>query len=69
MICDLCGLKFRRSEMRRRWDNLWVCTNDWEPRHPQESVRGVKERIAVPVARPDAETPTMITTPITQDDL
>lgn len=68
LICDSCGLKFRRSEMRMRWDNMMVCRKDWEPRHPQEFVRGKRERIAVDIARPDSD-PVMITTPVTQDDL
>ncbi len=68
MICDECGFKYRRSQMKERWDHAWVCFNDWEIRHPQESVRGKSEKIAVPVARPEG-TDTFILTPITQDDL
>ena len=45
-----------------------VCRQDWEPRHPQEFVRGVKEQIAVDIARPDTE-PTFHATPVLQDDL
>lgn len=52
MVCDVCGLDYRRSEMRQRWDRAWVCRDDWEIKHPQESVRGIRERIRVPVARP-----------------
>lgn len=47
---------------------MMVCRKDWEPRHPQEMVRGRKENIAVDIARPDSD-PVMITTPVTQDDL
>lgn len=52
MVCDECGLDYRRSEIRQRWDNAWVCEKDLEPKHPQESVRGIPEKINVPVARP-----------------
>jgi len=45
-----------------------VCRKDWEPRHPQEFVRGKKEKIAVENARPEP-TDVYIETPITQDDL
>jgi len=45
-----------------------VCKKDWEPRHPQEFMRGIKEKIAVDIARPPSA-PVMITTPVTQDDL
>jgi hypothetical protein len=52
LVCDVCGLDFRRSDMKERWDKAWVCHNDWEPRNEQESVRGIPEKINVPVARP-----------------
>ena len=68
VICDVCGFQYKRSETRMRWDGLLVCSKDWEPRHPQERVRGIKERVGVDIARPDP-TPTYIVTPITQDDL
>ena len=68
MTCDSCGFVFRRSQMRKRWDHLWVCGDDWEPQHPQEFVRIYPERINVPVARPEG-TDTMITVAVTQDDL
>jgi hypothetical protein len=68
LVCDSCGLDYRRSVMRLRWDNMMVCPKDFEPRHPQEFVRGIKEKIAVDIARPDSP-PVFITTPITPDDL
>lgn len=68
VVCDLCGFKYRRSEVRLRWDGAVVCHKDWEPRHPQEFVRGVKEKAGVDLARPDPEVIT-IDTPVTQDDL
>ena len=52
-ICDECGLQYRRSQMLERWDGLLVCKKDWEPRHPQEFVRGKADRIHVQNARPD----------------
>lgn len=54
--CDVCGFKYRASETRRRWDNLMVCDDDWEPQHPQDFVRGRKDRQSVPDPRPE---PTM----------
>ena len=55
-ICDVCGFKKRASETRMRWDNLMVCEEDWEPQHPQDFVRGRKDRQKVPDPRPE---PTM----------
>jgi len=68
MTCDECGVVFRRSEMRERWDKSWVCSKDWEPKHPQESVRGKADKMQVPVARPQGED-VYILTPISSDDL
>jgi len=55
MICDRCGGKFRFSQMRKTWDGLWVDKDCWQPRHPQDFVKGISERQTVPVARPDVE--------------
>ena len=53
MQCDICGFHYRKSDMRKRWDGVWACNKDWEIRNPQDFVRGIKEKINVPVARPD----------------
>ena len=51
-ICDECGFKFRRKEMRLRWDNLWVCGKDWETRQPQDFVTARIDVITVDPIRP-----------------
>lgn len=48
-ICDRCGYKVHLSELRREWNGLMTCfggttNNCWEPRNPQDFVRGVPER-------------------------
>lgn len=52
-ICDVCAQKYKSSEIRKRWDGLMVCPNDWEPRHPQDFLRSVPDRQAVPWSRPE----------------
>ncbi len=42
-ICDRCGFKYKASELKQTWDGLYVCEKDWEPRHPQDFVRGVED--------------------------
>ena len=69
MICDVCGRKFRFSDMLRRWDNAWVCHNDWEIQHPQEHLRGRSERIGVPVARPEPTETVIGPGDVMQEDL
>lgn len=54
-ICDSCGRKFKASQLRKRWDGFMVCKDDWEPRHPQDFVRAVPDRQAVPWVRPEPE--------------
>lgn len=51
-ICDVCGQKYKASELMKRWDGLMVCKEDWEVRHPQELIRPIKERNSVPWTRP-----------------
>lgn len=53
-ICDSCGRKYKASELRKRWDGLMVCSQDWEPRQPQDFVRAIVDRQAVPWSRPEA---------------
>lgn len=43
-ICMVCGFKYKASEMRKRWDGVYVCETDWEPRHPQELIKIPRER-------------------------
>ena len=61
-ICDVCAQKYKSSLMRKRWDGLMVCPNDWEPRHPQDFLRAVPDRQAVPWSRP--QTPDVFTGPM-----
>lgn len=54
-ICDRCGFEFKASQLRKTWDGLYVCEEDWEQRHPQDFIRGVKEDQSVPWTRPEQE--------------
>ena len=53
VTCDECGGKVRSSETRKRWDGLRVCQADYETRHPQDYVRGKRDRQAVRFPRPE----------------
>lgn len=55
VICDRCGFMLYRSQAKKTWDGLIVCSKCWEPRHPQLSVRAKKDKIRVPEARPDPD--------------
>ena len=46
-VCYQCGRKRKASMMRRHWQGYYVCPEHWEPRQPQDFVRGL----------PDVQTP------------
>lgn len=54
-ICDVCGFKFKGSQLRKRWDGAMTCTKDFELRHPQDSIKARTERNNVKDARPEPE--------------
>ena len=55
-ICDICGLKRYNTEMKKTWDNLWVCSDTCfdGPRNPQDYlVKPFADRITVNDPRPE----------------
>ena len=66
-ICDECGFQFKASDLRVRWDGAFVCSKDWEPRHPQDFVKGRVDKQRVENARPDDTR--FESRPVTPDDL
>lgn len=52
-VCYVCGFERKASEMLLRWDGVYVCKQDWEPRHPQDFVRGVPEEQAPDWTQPE----------------
>ena len=55
VVCDSCGRKFKASTMRKRWDGLLVCKEDFEVKHPQLSLKVHGDKQTVPIPRPEAE--------------
>lgn len=51
--CMRCGHKYKSSQLIKEWDELWVCRQCYEDRHPQDMVRGVVDLQAVPWASPE----------------
>ena len=56
-ICDVCGFKFKASELIRRWDGAMVDKACWEPRHPQDFIRAKQDNVPLPFVRPDTDGP------------
>lgn len=40
--CAVCGFDYKADELKLRWDGLYVCEQDWEPRHILDFFRGPK---------------------------
>ena len=70
VVCDACGREFKSNELRKRWDGLMVCDGDYEPRHPQDFVRGVADKQTVPYSRPEqADQFINVCTPVTSQGI
>lgn len=67
--CDRCGFKTRSSQTKKEWTGLIVCGPCWEPRHPQDFVRGRPDRQAVQDPRPEQPDTFLDTNEVTADDL
>ena len=50
-MCDVCGRKYKASNLQKRWDGLMCCHEDWEIRQPQDFVRGVQDTQIAPWLR------------------
>lgn len=68
-LCDRCGFEYYASQLRKTWDGLLVCDKDWEPRHPQDFVRGRPDRQAVADARPEPDPVFLTTNQVQPEDL
>ena len=53
--CDVCGRKYKASQLIKRWDGLMCCEDDWEIRQPQDFVRGVADTQIAPWLRPEPQ--------------
>lgn len=54
--CLFCGRKRKASEMKKYWSGGWTCPDHWEPRQPQDFVRGVQDNQTVPWVQPTTNT-------------
>lgn len=52
VICELSGFQCWSDEVRETWDGKIVHKDFWEPRHPQDFVRGKADKQSVSPSRP-----------------
>ncbi len=64
-ICDTCGFKYKLSELRLDWRGLMLCERCWEPRHPQEFLRGVPDKPSEGVENPRPDSTPVFFAPVT----
>ena len=69
VICEYSGFKIKRSEARYTWDGHLVKEEFWEPRHPQDFLRGKADNQAVRDARPEGDNDFISTNEVTADSL
>lgn len=53
VVCDVCGREYKSDAVRKRWDGLIVCKQDYEPRHIADFLRVRETTLAVPFTRPE----------------
>lgn len=51
VLCDVCGFRFKSGKIKKRWDGLLVCKDDWETDHPQKYIRVREDGQSVPYIR------------------
>lgn len=53
-ICDICGFKYRLKELRKEgyYKGLLVCEWDYSAPHPQDRVKGKRDKQYILNARP-----------------
>jgi len=70
VICDRSGFKVKSTDVRKEWNRSVVRKEDFEHRHPQDFVRGVRDDQSVPDPRPGApDAPTHSNTTLDADEL
>lgn len=52
-VCDICGFRYKASQLKKNWKGEMVCEQDFEYRQPQEFVRVQPEKVSTPWARPE----------------
>jgi hypothetical protein len=59
--CDVCGFQFKASELRKRWDGLMVCDEDFETRHVLDFFKNKNDHHPLPFTRPQEVIPAYYT--------
>jgi hypothetical protein len=52
-ICEVCGFQYKSTDMVERYDGLFVCRADWEPKHDLDFMRVIVDVQTVPRPSPE----------------
>lgn len=63
-VCYECGRKFKASELKKHWQDYYVCPAHFEARQPQDFVRNVPDVQTPPWAQPMPADTFRITEPL-----
>lgn len=55
-VCMVCGFNKKSTELRKRWDGLIVCEDDFEMRNPQDLIRIPREHSTPEWTSPSQDT-------------
>lgn len=69
VICDYSGQKLKRSQCKRMWNGLFVKSEFWERRHPQDLIQTRVDKQAAPVTRPESTDSFLADNEVTADSL
>jgi hypothetical protein len=70
VICDQCGFKKYASECRMQHDNLFVCADCFDEKHPLlKPLVGLHEKQRAKIRRPEGEDVFLSPGDVTPDDL
>lgn len=68
-ICQRCGFEYPLHTLRKEWTGLMVCKDDFDPRHPQDFVKGVKDKQTVDNPAPEPTDYFLSTNEVTSESL
>jgi hypothetical protein len=66
--CDRTGFRLPSAVCQFEWNNLLTWERVWEPRQPQDYLRGIPDNMSVPYGRPNQD-PTFLNYTVTPADL
>jgi hypothetical protein len=52
-VCMVCGIRITAATSKKRWDGLWVCHSDWEPRHSLDFFKARDPRLSLAPISPE----------------